>query len=46
MYHQPGIELSCGGPTNHVFSASHEPLVDDFRGIVSPRVDVYTLLDD
>ena len=32
--------------TYHVFPAGHEPLVDDFGGIVAARVDVYALLDD
>lgn len=31
---------------NHVLSAGHEALVDDFGGIVSSSVYVYTFLDD
>lgn len=37
---------TCGTlSTYHVFSAGHEPLVDDLGRIVSACVDVYALLD-
>jgi hypothetical protein len=31
---------------NHVFPSGHEPLIDDFGGIVSPGVYVHTLFDN
>lgn len=35
----------CDLVPDHVFSPSHKPFVDDLRSIVSPCVDVYTLLN-
>lgn len=34
------------GGTHHMFSSSHQPLIDNFGGIIPSGVDVYAFLHD